>query len=260
MKPPTAAQPPAWRQAIHRLAGDTRLRRLGWLSALLLAVLLVLAWHYGIGLDDFAAWGRDGLAWLRERPLWLLLAIAILPGLPVPAAPLLILAGAVLTPRFGVVPAVLMAWGALACNMTWTYWVAAGPGRRQVDRLLRLLDVRLPVLSTSNALRLSLLFRVTPAIPLFVQNLALGFMRVPFRIYLPVSVLAQLMYVTGFVVFGESLQSGSARLALTALGLVVIAGVVAGYVRERLGRRADLADVSVGQPRGRKDAGAGSGP
>jgi uncharacterized membrane protein YdjX (TVP38/TMEM64 family) len=155
----------------------------------------------------------------------------------------LILAGVVLTPRFGVVPAVLMAWAALALNMSWTYWVAAGPGRRQVDRLLRLLDVQLPELSTSNALRLALLFRVTPAIPMFVQNLALGFLRVPFRIYLPVSVLAQFIYVAGFVVLGESLQTGSARLALMALALVVIAGVVAGYLRERLGRRADLAGV-----------------
>jgi uncharacterized membrane protein YdjX (TVP38/TMEM64 family) len=252
--PPGTPERPAWRRAVQSLASDALLRRLGWVAALLLAGILVVAWRYGIGVDDLAAWGQAGIAWLRERPIWLLLAIAILPGLPVPAAPLLILAGAVLTPRFGVVMAVLMAWAALACNMAWTYWAAAGPGRRQVDRLLHLLDIRLPTLSASNALRLTLLLRVTPAIPLFLQNLSLGFLQVPFRAYLLVSVLVQLVYVTGFVVFGESLQSGSGRLAAVAVALVVVAVVVTGYLRERLSRRVDLRDMRSARPNRRAKA------
>lgn len=250
MNQSTQPEHPLWRRALIVMGRYPQLRRLGWLAALLLGIMLLLVWRYGIGPDDLVAWGLAGLAWLRERPIWLLLAIAILPGLPVPAGPLLILAGAVLTPRFGVLPAILMTWLALACNMAWTYWVAAGPARRQVDRLLRLLDVRLPVLSASNAWRLALLIRVTPAIPMFVQNLSLGFLRVPFRIYLPVSVLVQLIYVAGFVVFGESLQSGNARLALIAVGLVVAAVVVTGYLRERLGKRADLVEMSSDRNQG----------
>jgi len=255
MNPPRAPERPAWRKTVQSLASDAQLRRLGWLTGVLLVAIWVVAWGYGVGLDDLAGWGRAGLAGLREHPIWLLLAIAVLPGLPIPAAPLLILAGAVLTPRFGVVVAVLMAWAALACNMAWTYWIAAGTGRRQVDRLLQLLDLRLPVLSPSNALRLALLVRVTPAIPLFLQNLSLGFLRVPFRVYLLVSVLVQLIYVTGFVVFGESLQSGSARLAVVAVALVVIAVVVMGYLRERLARRGDLAGMPPDRSSRRDKAG-----
>jgi uncharacterized membrane protein YdjX (TVP38/TMEM64 family) len=258
MNLPSAPERPSWRKAIHRLATDSRLRRLGWLGGVLLVWALAAAWRYGLGLDDLAAWGQAGLLWLRERPMLLLLAIVVLPGLPVPAAPLLILAGAVLTPRFGAVMAVLMTWAALACNMAWTYWVASGPGRRQVDRLLGLLDVRLPALSPSNALRLALLVRVTPAIPLFLQNLVLGFLRIPFRVYVAVSAMVQLVYVTGFVVLGESLQAGRARLGLAAIALVVIAVVVAGYLRERLYRRVDLAGMPPGQPGRRDEADPGS--
>lgn len=234
-----AHTPSALRHALTRLAAQPRARALG---CAFLAVVLGIAfggWWLGIGLQGLNAGAASLLAALRERPLWLFAAIVVLPALPVPASPLLILAGAVFTPRLGLAGAVPLALLAVGLNIAWTYWAAAGPGRRQVDRLLHYLQLQLPVLSHGNALRLAILLRVTPGIPFFLQNLVLGFLRVPFRIYLPVSLATSTLFTTGFVVFGESLSTGNGRLAVLAVGLIVATAVAISLIRGRLSRRAE---------------------
>lgn len=226
-------------RALGKLWREPRFHGVVWGAVGVLVVAVLAAWWSGVDWSAIKDFGGRLLAWSRESPLWLFLAIAILPALPVPASPFLILAGIVFPPKFGLFGAVLLAIAGMAINMSWTYWVAAYPGRRLVDRLLDFLEIELPPLSRGNAARLTVLLRVTPGIPFFLHNLILGFLRVPFRLYLLISLATTSLFTTGFVVFGESITSGRGKLAMLAVSLMLMAAVITSFVRSRVAARSE---------------------
>lgn len=225
--------------ALRKLMREPRFHFLMGGCTLALLALVVWALLSGVTPGEIKSLGGRMLEFAGENPLWLFLAIAVLPALPVPASPFLILAGVVFTPRFGTPAACLLALAAIGLNMTWTYWLASGPGRSLVDRLFDFLEIKLPALSSSNATRLTILLRVTPGIPFFLHNLILGFLRVPFRIYLPISLATTSLFTVGFVVFGNSLSSGRGKLALLAVSLMLMAAVLASFLRDRLAKKGE---------------------
>ncbi len=242
--PATARKKSVMMRALRKLLAEPRFHLFLGVCAVVVVVGVVFCWFSGVRGEALVEMGKVLIERARESPLWLFVAIMILPALPVPASPLLILAGVVLTPKFGVVGAVLLAVVGMAINMSWTYWVAAGPGRRFVDRLFRWLELELPTLSRGNAVRLTLLLRVTPGIPFFLHNLILGFLRVPFRIYLPLSVATSSLFTAGFVIFGEGISSGRGKMAMLAISLLMMAAVVASFVRSRFVARQGGSDAS----------------
>jgi membrane protein DedA with SNARE-associated domain len=118
------------RNRIRKFAGDGRIRLLLFFAAFLGAVVGVGLWRSGIGADDLRRGWALGQDFLRERPLWLFLALVVLPGLPVPTSALLFLAGVVWRDR--PVEACVIAIVAMTMNLTWTYWLAAGWGRVEI--------------------------------------------------------------------------------------------------------------------------------
>ena len=125
---------------------------------------------------------------------------------------------------------------ATAINMTWTYWVAAHPGRGLVERLLKFLEIQLPKLTTSDAVWLVLFFRVTPGIPFFLHNFILGFLRVPFRIYLPLSVVLSGAFTVGFMLSAGAIFKGESGVAIVGISILAGAVAVTGLLRKRIGR------------------------
>lgn len=74
--------------------------------------------------------------------------------------------------------------------------------------------------------------------PFFVQNYALGFMRVPFGLYLPLSVLCNAPVVVGIVLSGAGLVGKDVKPLMVGVGLLVVAAVLVQLVRKRLAKRA----------------------
>lgn len=174
------------------------------------------------------------LAWLRERPVLLWAGIALLPGLGLPVSPLLVAAGAVWFPRFGVFWSCVLVWSAIFVCMVWNYWVARSGVREWVGKLLVKRQQRLPHGESRGFTVLAILIRLTPGIPLFLQNYFLGFMRMPFGRYLLVSGIVQAVYVPAYVVGGGALIEGRLQLLLLAGSMVVLLGLIAYSVRHRL--------------------------
>ena len=88
-----------------------------------------------------------------------------------------------------------------------------------------------------------LLFRITPGIPLSVQNYLLGLAEVDFTRYLLISLPVQSVYALAFVWFGHSL-TGNATWRLVLGGAALVALVLAvSLLRRWLMRRRS------GQPR-----------
>jgi uncharacterized membrane protein YdjX (TVP38/TMEM64 family) len=194
--------------------------------------LLALAWRMGVDLKMLKEGWMRSEDFLRAHPWWLFGALVILPGLPVPTSALLILAGTVWRDRPVMACAICLL--AIALNMSWTYWAAARPGRGLVEKLLAASALRIPELPKNNQLGVLLLLRLTPGVPFFLQNYLLGFFRVPFGLYLPVSVGCNGLIASGIVLSGAGVAGGNMKPVITGVALIVVGLVIVQMLRSRL--------------------------
>jgi uncharacterized membrane protein YdjX (TVP38/TMEM64 family) len=156
--------------------------------------------------DFLQALYEGSLALLKGgHPAWVVLAIALLPLCGVPVIPLIVLAGA----RLGPVTGSLATCGALAFNVSLGYWLAARWLRQPIERLLAARGHRIPTLAREDETKFIFLCRLTPGVPLTVQNYLLGGARVHFGRYLLWSLPVQWAWGVAFVVFGNSLTRSS---------------------------------------------------
>lgn len=196
---------------------------------------MVEAWDF----DRTAAIGWELLGSIHELlahyPGWLFLAMVILPGIGVPVSALVLLAAASYTERFGIVLTCAVTLLAVALNMSWTYWLAGNPGQRLLDRIRHRHAERLKAMASANALHVILLFRIMPGIPFVVQNYLLGFLRVPFGLYLGLSSLLQSLFVAALILSGDALFSGRLHHLFLGLSFLAAAFCLVVLVRHFLG-------------------------
>jgi uncharacterized membrane protein YdjX (TVP38/TMEM64 family) len=222
-------------EILKRVLTDRRFHRLAGIALVLGAGALLLAWKLGVdGAAVKAAWKLTE-NFLMLRP-WLLFAgLVVLPALPVPTTALLLLAGTVWSDRPVMACAICLL--AISLNMSWTYWVAAGPGRELVVKLLSLVGLGVPELPKGNDLRAILLMRLTPGFPFFAQNYLLGFFRVPFRLYLPVSMGCNGVISVGVVLSAAGVADGNLLPVLTGVALIVVGLVLVQWIKSKLLKR-----------------------
>ena len=229
--------PPYIMAILKKLMTDRRFHRLAGVLLLLAAGAGLLAWRLGLDLADVKAGWKQAEMFLKSRPLLLFGALVILPALPIPTSALLFLAGTVWRDRPLMACAICLL--AMALNMSWTYWAAARPGRGLVEKLMSAMELRVPEIPKGNDLRVILLMRLTPGFPFFVQNYLLGFFRVPFRLYLPVSMACSGMISVGVVLSAAGVADGNLTPVLTGVGLIVISLVIVQMIRQKLGGKSD---------------------
>ena len=209
--------------------------RLAVAGMLVVLAAALAAWQAGFDRAALAAaWaGIEDL--LHARPWALFVALVVLPGLPFPVSVLLLAAGVAW--QDNPLGACLLCMAALTINMSWTYWVAAGPGRRLVEWFIHWSGLKIPDLPRSDHLRLILVMRLTPGIPLFFQNYVLGFVHAPFRLYLPISIGINGLFSCGLVLVGAGVSDGRFVPVLGGLALVVVAVILTRWLRRWLARR-----------------------
>lgn len=207
------------------------------LLSMLAAVLLAggIAWKMGVDLASLKDTWRALNDYLVRHPWAMVAALVILPGLPVPASPLLFTAGVVW--REQPYMAVGFALLGISLNLTWTYWLAAGPARRLVEKLLVATETQIPDLPRGDHLRLILILKLTPGIPFFLQNYLLGFLRAPFLLYLPVSILCNGLIGTGIVLSGVGIADGNLEPAITGVSLIAVGFVLTQLIRRWLAKK-----------------------
>jgi uncharacterized membrane protein YdjX (TVP38/TMEM64 family) len=199
--------------------------------SLSVSALFYWAWRAGIDGADLKNSVLRVEAFLQAYPVALFGALVVLPGLPIPTSALLVMAGVVW--RQQPTMACLLSALALTLNLTWTYWLAAGPARKWVDRLMQASALRVPEMPAGHHLKWIFVLKLTPGIPLFFQNYLLGFLRAPFGPYLGVSVLCNGVVGSGMVLSGAGVADGNLAPLLTGLSLVALAAVLTQWVRCR---------------------------
>jgi uncharacterized membrane protein YdjX (TVP38/TMEM64 family) len=220
---------------VARSAADRRRTRLAVFAgaAVVLSALAVFHSEIGAGMSRGIQVCRDA------GPLPFFAAMAVLPAVGFPLSPFIVMAEPVFGPALGTGRVAADAIVALAANATLSYAAARGLLRPLAAKLVDRMGYRLPEMGSGGAWELTLLVRIVPGPPVFIQGWLLGLARTPFGIYLTVSTLVQSAYLAGLFFLGDALKSGDRLDLLVPLGIFLAVGLAMHRLRKRLlGRKA----------------------
>ena len=204
---------------------------IGLCSLLLIGgITAFFAWKAGWVTQAFEL-KNSVLSWCRANPVTLFAAIAILPGFAFPVAPLLILAGVVWGSSL---QGCVLALAAVGLNIVWTHLLASGPLRGSIVSVLGPRFQRWQNMPSNDHLRVVCLLRVTPGVPLFVQNYVIGLLGIPLRFSLALALPITGLYICGFVLTGGAIFEGRIGIIILGVSLLLAATILVRFIRERV--------------------------
>jgi uncharacterized membrane protein YdjX (TVP38/TMEM64 family) len=163
--------------------------------------------------------------------------VALLPACGFPLMAFTLTAGPAFGAQLGL-GGVLAAYGAaVGINLALTYWLARYALRPWVERLVARAGYKIPQLEKKEHVEVTLLLRITPGPPFFLQSYLLGLGRVAFLTYLWVSWAVAMAYAVGAVYFGKAIVEGSAGLAVMGVSLLIAAILIIHLLRRHYGKR-----------------------
>ncbi len=180
----------------------------------------------------------EGVNLLRSAgPLAFFTAMALLPAIGFPISVFNLTAGTAFAAQLGL-PGVLAAAGvALAVNIALTYWLARYGLRPWIEEMISRTKYKIPVVPPDEQKEIILLVRVTPGPPFFLQSFLLGVAEVKFLPYLLISWPIAFVYSTGFIVFGDAILHGKAKVAFIGLSILVAVGLGVHLLRRHYGKK-----------------------
>jgi uncharacterized membrane protein YdjX (TVP38/TMEM64 family) len=217
--------------AIARLGLRSRLL-LGTLGLALVAGLAAMTLDRWLAPGELQAGLESGWARLEQAPPWIFFPVmALICLLPFPIVLFYVSAG----PLFGVGPALLWIAPTLVVNQWLGHALAAGVLRPRIERWIEGHGYTVPrVTRKSDQTLFTMVVRITPGFPYFLQNLILGVAGIERRRYLLISFGVQMVYATGFVLLGRSAFEGEFGVALGAGAALVGISLLARRIHRRL--------------------------
>jgi uncharacterized membrane protein YdjX (TVP38/TMEM64 family) len=170
-------------------------------------------------------------------PVAFFVAMAVLPGVGAPVMPFNLTAGSAFGEQLGMPLVVVLALLAITANFIITYALARRAMRPLLEKLMKRLGYALPAMEPGALTDLTIILRVTPGTPFFIQNYLLGLAGVPFGTYVIVSCIVTWIYTAAFVIFGDALLHGKGKMALMAGALLVAAVVLTHWARKHYGKK-----------------------
>ena len=175
----------------------------------------------------YKTWDTFSNVLTKNGPL-LFVSIIVLPAFILPVSPLLAFAGI-----WGESQSLLLSASlgtlSLSLNCCWTYWLARICGISFVNRLMGLFKiepVKIPRREHFNFVSWSLILRLTPGIPFIFSNYILGAIKMPFYLYLLVSVPILAVSSFGYIYAAAGLISGNLSNLAAGISLIVVVFVV----------------------------------
>lgn len=170
-------------------------------------------------------------------PLTFFAAMALLPVVGCPMSIFYLVAGTAFAATLGL-GGVLAATGvALLVNLALTYWLARYGLRPLLEALIARTRYKIPVLEAADHAELTVILRVTPGPPFFVQSYLLGLAQVRFRTYLWISWVISMAMGSGVIVFGDALLHGNAKVAFFGIGALVGVSLIIHFLRRHYGKK-----------------------
>jgi uncharacterized membrane protein YdjX (TVP38/TMEM64 family) len=215
-------------------------------SPLKLIVLLVLAvagagagfWWLKIHDFNVRVSIDEGINLLRSAgPLAFFTAMAVLPAGGMPISFFNLAAGTAFADRLGMGGVLAAAGLAIALNQALTYWLARYALRPWLEQMIARTKYRIPVVADAEHAEITLLVRITPGPPFFLQNYLLGLAGVRFGTYLWISWLITFIYSAGIIVFGDAILHGKGKVAFLGLSLIVAVALGVHLLRKHYGKK-----------------------
>jgi uncharacterized membrane protein YdjX (TVP38/TMEM64 family) len=213
-------------------------KKLPWLKLAVLAGVLLV----GAALLLRGANPRElidqGIGFIRAAgPVVFFAAMAILPAAGAPLMAFTLSAGEAFGAQLSMVGVIAVSLTMIALNLALTYWLARYALRPALTNLVTHYGYKIPSITEKNALSVSLVVRLTPGPPFFLQGYLLGLAEVPFRLYMVVSWLCVMPWAVGAIVMGQGILNGNFKVAATGFGLLVVAVVIVQVVRAKYAKR-----------------------
>ncbi len=187
----------------------------------------------------------EALAWVRSvGPEGFFTAMALLPAVGFPLSPFWLTAGPVFGQTLGLGLVIALCGVSLAVNLVVSYWLARYAFRPALVWLVQRLGYQLPRVHAEDQMSVTLLLRVTPGPPYFIQSYLLGLAEIPFRLYMVVSWPLSMAFGMLFLFFGDALAQGKGKFALAAFGGLVALGIGFRFLRKRMAKKVSAAGSS----------------
>jgi uncharacterized membrane protein YdjX (TVP38/TMEM64 family) len=180
----------------------------------------------------------EGVNVLRSGgPLAFFSAMAVLPALGCPLLIFNLTAASAFAGQLGIGGVLAAAGAAILINLGLTYWLARYGLRPWLEQMISRTKYKIPVVVSAEQAEITLLVRITPGPPFFVQSYLLGLADVAFGTYLWISWTVSMAYATGFIVFGDALLHGKARLAVTGFSILIAVALALHLARRHYGKK-----------------------
>ncbi|MEO7413995.1 MAG: VTT domain-containing protein [Opitutaceae bacterium] len=211
-----------------------------------LVILLAIALYAGSWAFDLRGGIARTVVVFRDAGAWpFFTAMAVLPALGFPISAFNVVAGPVFGPALGVGTVIACAGLAITANLAGSYWVANRALRPLMERWVKRLGYAVPELPAGSAWEITLVVRIIPGPPLFLQSYLLALARVPFGTYMLISLAVQMTFLTTVILAGDAVARGDWR-AMTAAGvLFVLVGAVMHRLRARFAAARRLRETRV---------------
>lgn len=180
----------------------------------------------------------EGISLLRSAgPLAFFSAMAVLPAIGMPISVFNLTAGTAFADRMGMGWVLAAAGLAIALNLTLTYWLARYALRPWLEQMISRTKYKIPVVPAEEQAEITVLLRITPGPPFFLQSYLLGLAEVRFFTYLWISWLITFVYSIGIIVFGDAILHGKGKVAFIGLSLIVAVALGVHLLRKHYGKK-----------------------
>ena len=204
---------------------------------LVLAVVGVLALRE-IGLARLVELYDQFVGIIRDMGPWVFFtAMAILPAVGAPLMAFNLVAGEAFAPQMTMPGVIVTVAAVIAANLMLSYWLSRYALRPLLARLVARYGYSVPKVTRQNALTVTMLVRLTPGPPYFLQSYLLGLAEVPLRLFMIVSWLAVVPVASSAVVLGKAAREGHMGKIGIVLGVMVGVVVIVQVVRRKIAKR-----------------------
>jgi uncharacterized membrane protein YdjX (TVP38/TMEM64 family) len=180
----------------------------------------------------------EGVNLLRDAGPWVFfIAFALLPAFGFPISVFYLTAGTAFAERMGLGGVIAATGAALLVNISLSYAMARYVLRPWLEQLVGRTKYRIPRVAAGEHAEITLIVRITPGPPHFMQSYLLGLAEVAFPTYLAVSWVISIAYATGFIIFGDAILHGRGKMAFLGLSGLVALALGVHLLRKHYGKK-----------------------
>jgi uncharacterized membrane protein YdjX (TVP38/TMEM64 family) len=170
-------------------------------------------------------------------PLVFFVAMGVLPAVGAPILAFILTAGPVFGPQLGLGGVLAACAVSHLLSLSIGYWLARRWLRPWLQKFVARSGHKVPQVVPEDQFEVTLLLRITPGPPFFLQNFLLGLAEIPFLRYVAISWPVIMLNTAGLVIFGAKLESGEGREALLGVSLFVAALLIIHILRRHYAKR-----------------------